>query len=138
MTDLAGIQVKVRLLPHYEDEVEVFDARDGHYLGSAFLSDRSNAEDRADIQRARARTKKRTRATQQKAASTMKARYRPVTSAEPPRRMTVLAAEEANAESRELNRDAMAALAIHDPPRDEDLPAGWVSPLARKARTESA
>lgn len=138
MTDLVGIQVKVRLLPHYEDEVEVFDARDDHYLGSAFLSDRSNAEDRADIQRARARTKKRTRATQQKAASTMKARYRPVTSAEPPRRMTVLAAEEANAESRELNRDAMAALAIHAPPRDEDLPAGWVSPLARKARTESA
>ncbi|MEU7749368.1 Mu transposase C-terminal domain-containing protein [Nonomuraea sp. NPDC049158] len=139
MTDEVGLIVKLRLLPHYEDEVEVFDARDDRYLGAAFLSDRSNADDRAEMYRARAKTTRRTNNTQQTAASVMKMRYRPVTSAEPPRRMTVLAAEETNKKGEEPNQDAMAALAIVEPPpRDEDLPAGWVSPLSGKRKAASA
>jgi putative transposase len=138
MTDQVGMEVKLRLLPHYEDEVEVFDAHDDHYLGSASLSDRATADDRAEMHRARAKTTRRTKATQQTAASVMKVRYRPVTSAEPPRRMTVLAAEETNGKGREPNQDAMAALAIVEPPRDEELPAGWVPPVGGKRRAASA
>ncbi|WP_425570591.1 integrase catalytic domain-containing protein [Nonomuraea rosea] len=139
MTDEVSRSVKLRLLPHYEDEVEVFDARDGSYLGSAFLSHQANDDDRANMHRARARTTRRTNGTRQRAASVMKARYRPVTSAEPPRRMTVLAAEETNKKGEEPNQDAMAAMAIVEPPsRDEHLPAGWVSPLGGKRRTAPA
>jgi len=37
----AGLQVRLRWMPHRDHEVEVFDARTGAYLGRAELADRA-------------------------------------------------------------------------------------------------
>ena len=54
MTGQAGIQVRVRFMPHHDHRIEVYHAATGRYLGSADLADQATDEQVSAVRRARA------------------------------------------------------------------------------------
>ena len=54
MTGQAGIQVRVRFMPHHDHRIEVYHAATGRYLGPADLADQATDEQISAVRRARA------------------------------------------------------------------------------------
>ncbi|WP_234377222.1 hypothetical protein [Streptomyces sp. TP-A0356] len=54
MTDQAGVQVRIRFMPHHDHRVEVYHATTGRYLGSADLADQATEEQVSAVRRERA------------------------------------------------------------------------------------
>jgi putative transposase len=53
MTGQAGIQVRIRFMPHHDHQIEVYHAATGRYLGPADLADQATDEQISAVRRAR-------------------------------------------------------------------------------------
>jgi putative transposase len=130
MTGQAGREVRLRHMPHHEQEVEVFDARTGEHLGAAFLADRASAEQIAQVHRSRAARRQRLQADLRAAEKTRRIRYAAATAAVPPQPVTAVTAAQAAAELAGAGDVTLRAEARPGlmPPRPPE--PGWVLPRA--------
>jgi putative transposase len=133
MTGNAGREVRLRHMPHHENEVEVFDARTGEHLGAAFLADQASPGQIAEVHRARADRRRQMQADLRAAEKARRVRYAAATAAAPPQPVTALtsaqaAAELAAASDKTLRAEARPGLMPPGPPAP-----GWVLPRAPAA-----
>ncbi|MFI6503880.1 Mu transposase C-terminal domain-containing protein [Nonomuraea typhae] len=124
----AGRRVRLRYMPHHDHEIEVFDARDGAHLGTAFLAHAASDEQRARVLSARRSAQKELERTLRAAARKRRERYAAVTTAQSPRQLGRLTEAEAAAEL-----DAAYRPLPRSPRRPDLFPlpepaAGWVVP----------
>ncbi|MGW1658979.1 Mu transposase C-terminal domain-containing protein, partial [Streptomyces atratus] len=82
MTGQAGIQVRVRFMPHHDHRIEVYHAATGRYLGPADLADQATDEQISAVRNARAA---RTRRLKKDLEASQRERYAAATQAEAPR-----------------------------------------------------
>ena len=128
MTGLVGTSVRLRYMPHHDQEVEVFDARTNVHLGTAELADQATEQTIAAVRRTRARKARQLRADLAAAERARRTRYAATTVPAPAKRleaMTVAEAETelAEAQDSDLLRWARPGLLSLSPP-----PRGWVLP----------
>lgn len=98
MGGYAGVQVRVRWMPHHDHEVEVFDARTGTYLGAAGLADQASAEQVTAGRRARQSRRDRLSAELRRAENARRQRYAAAMTAGPARPLGAMTRDEAAAE----------------------------------------
>ncbi|CAM5565531.1 hypothetical protein SVIOM74S_08736 [Streptomyces violarus] len=84
MTGQAGIQVRVRFMPHHDHRIEVYHTVTGRYLAPADLADQATEEQASAVRRARAA---RTRRLKKHLEASQRERYAAVNQPEAPRRM---------------------------------------------------
>ncbi|GII43078.1 hypothetical protein Pph01_80810 [Planotetraspora phitsanulokensis] len=136
MTGRAGDSVKVRYMPHHDDQIEVFDARTGRYLGSAELSDKASPAEIEEMKQARARRSQQLRADLKAAEKQRRERYAAVSNAQQPERLGSVTEAEAQAETGSLDDDEMARIATKRPLTTDGLPSTWVLPGTAKRRRQ--
>ncbi|NBF00098.1 DDE-type integrase/transposase/recombinase [Nonomuraea sp. KC401] len=135
MQGKVGLKVRLRVMPHHDREVEVFEAATKCWLGSAYLSDLASPEQIEDMQKARASERRRVNAAFKEGGRQRRARFGAVSKPEEPRRVDAVTASEARSVIKRAADDDMADLAIVAPCVDTDLPDEWVLPgTARAAR----
>jgi putative transposase len=129
-------RVRIRHMPHHTDEIEVFVAGTGRYLGPAQLVDRASSELVGEVLRGRARAARQLQRDLKKAEKLRRVRYAAVSVPEPAKPLTTMSHEQAQ---READGYAAADMAGHLRP---DLiphtatPAAWVTPQQRRAKEE--
>lgn len=128
----AGLQVRLRWMPHHDHEVEVFAARTSTYLGRAELADRAAPGQIKAVQRARRVRRDRLARELKQVEGARRRRYAASTVAEPPQPLGAMTAEEAIAELADVDDAAMRAQA-----RPQMIPLGppapgWVLPCAAR------
>ncbi|UXY32402.1 Mu transposase C-terminal domain-containing protein [Streptomyces sp. HUAS TT20] len=95
MTGQAGIQVRIRFMPHHDHRIEVYHAATGRYLGPADLADQATEEQVSAVRRVRAA---RTRRLKKDLEAAQRERYAAVNQPEEPRRLGALTTVQADAE----------------------------------------
>ncbi|MFB4294684.1 Mu transposase C-terminal domain-containing protein [Nonomuraea sp. ATR24] len=139
MQGKVGLEVCLRLMPHHDREVEVFEAATERYLGAAYLSDQASPEQVAAMEKARASERRRVNAAFKEGGRERRARLAAVSKPEEPRRVDAATSSEARAVIRRAADNRMAELAIAAPFLDRDFPEEWVRPgTARAARKNRA
>lgn len=111
MVGCVGQRVRVRWLPNHPQLIEVFDARTGEHLGSAYPSDEADEEQRKALIATRARKSKQLANELRAAERKRKVRYAAATTAAPPRSLgsvSELTAEVELAEERDAHTRARA------------------------------
>ena len=112
MTGHAGIQVRVRYMPHHDHEVECFHVTTGRHLGTAYLADQATEEQVRAVRRER---KARTRAlAKDLEASRDLERYAAAAQPGAPRRLGAVTALEAERELAQSTVTDLSALALPD------------------------
>ncbi|MFE2972772.1 Mu transposase C-terminal domain-containing protein [Streptomyces sp. NPDC059340] len=132
MTGQAGIQVRVRFMPHHDHRIEVYHAVTGRYLGPADLADQATEEQVSAVRRARAA---RTRRLKKDLQASQRERYAAVTQAEPPRRLGTLTTVQADAELAQATDTDLSQLSLPDLIPPAAPPAGWRIPASLAALT---
>ncbi|MFJ8016747.1 Mu transposase C-terminal domain-containing protein [Streptomyces sp. NPDC096339] len=84
MVGHAGDPIKVRRLPHHDEEIEVFDAVSGRHLGTAFLAGGADREQFTAVRAARTAAARKLRADLKAAEKLRRKRFEAVTTAWPP------------------------------------------------------
>ncbi|WTD39889.1 transposase family protein (plasmid) [Streptomyces sp. NBC_01643] len=135
MTGQAGIQVRVRFMPHHDHRIEVYHAVTGRYLGPANLADQSTQEQVSAVRRARSA---RTRRLKKDLEASQRERYAAATQPEAPQRLGTLTAVQAEAELAQVTDTDLSDLAMPDLIPPAPLPAEWCTPPSLAARTMSA
>ncbi|MGN9846541.1 Mu transposase C-terminal domain-containing protein [Nonomuraea sp. H19] len=142
MQGRVGLQVRLRVMPYHDREIEVFEAATERYLGSAYLSDEASPEEIADMKRARAQERRRMMKVFKdsgQARRERRERLGAVSEPEEPRHLNAVTSSEARATIRRIDDDEMVALAIPIPCLASDIPDDWVVPgTARAARLKRA
>ncbi|MER7481261.1 transposase family protein [Streptomyces sp. NPDC126510] len=132
MTGQAGIQVRIRFMPHHDHRIEVYHAATGRYLGPADLADQATDEQISAVRRARAarscRLKKDLEASQRE-------RYAAATQPEAPRRLGALTTAQAEAELAQTADTDLAQLAMPDLIPPAAPPDDWRTPASLAALT---
>ncbi|MEV7197978.1 transposase [Streptomyces sp. NPDC093510] len=129
MTGQAGIQVRVRFMPHHDHRIEVYHAATGRYLGPADLADRATEEQVSAVRRARAA---RTRRLKKDLEASQRERYAAVNQPEAPQRLGALTTAQAEAE---LAQATDTDLSLPDLIPPAAPPAGWRTPASLAALT---
>ncbi|MFF4174248.1 Mu transposase C-terminal domain-containing protein [Streptomyces sp. NPDC001744] len=132
MTGKAGIQVRVRFMPHHDHRIEVYHATTGRYLGPADLADQATEEQRRAVRKTRAA---RARRLKKDLEASQRERYAAATQAEPPRRLGALTTAQAEAELAQTAESDLAQLAMPDLIPHAAPPADWRTPASLAALT---
>ncbi|MFF9147528.1 Mu transposase C-terminal domain-containing protein [Streptomyces sp. NPDC014861] len=135
MTGQAGLQVRVRFMPHRDHRIEVYDATTGRYLGPADLADQAIAEQVSAVRRARAA---RARHLKKDLEASQRERYAATSQAGPPQRLGVLTGAQADAELAQATDTHVSDLALPDVVPPAAPPADWHTPASLAARTRPA
>jgi len=130
MTGQAGIQVRVRFMPHHDHRIEVYHAVTGRYLGPADLADQATDEQISAVRRARAA---RTRRLKKDLETSQRERYAAATQAEAPRRLGALTTAQAGAELAQATGTDLSDLALPDLIPLAAPPTGWRTPASLAA-----
>ncbi|MFF8961051.1 Mu transposase C-terminal domain-containing protein [Streptomyces sp. NPDC014894] len=132
MTGQAGIQVRVRFMPHHDHRIEVYHAATGRYLGPADLADQATEEQISAVRKTRAARARRLKKDLQ---ASQRERYAAATQAEPLRRLGALTGAQADAELAAADHTDVARLALPDVIPPAAPPAGWRTPPSLAALT---
>ncbi|WP_405512005.1 Mu transposase C-terminal domain-containing protein [Streptomyces canus] len=132
MTGQAGIQVRIRFMPHHDHRIEVYHAATGRYLGSADLADQATDEQISAVRRARAA---RARRLKKDLEASQRERYAAVNQPEALRRLGALTTAQAEAELAQSAGTALSALAMPDLIPPAAPPADWRTPPSLVTRT---
>lgn len=134
MTGQAGIQVRVRFMPHHDHRIEVYHAATGRYLGPADLADQATEEQVSAVRKARAA---RTRRLKKDLQASQRERYAAATQAEAPQRLGALTTAQAGAELAQATDSDLSDLALPDLIPPAAPPDGWRTPASLAALTGS-
>lgn len=126
-----GTRVRLRHMPHHSDQIEIFDAASGRYLGPAYKSDAAPADKVAEVIRVRAARARRQRRELKAAEKLRAARYAAVTVPGPPVALEALTNAQADAEIRRERGTQLRALARPDVIPLSEPPEGWARPRPR-------
>ncbi|WYB39747.1 transposase family protein [Streptomyces sp. GD-15H] len=132
MTGQAGIQVRVRFMPHHDHRIEVYHAATGRYLGPADLADQATGEQVSAVRRARAARARRLKKDLQ---ASQRERYAAANRPEAPRRLGALTTAQAAAELAQATDTGLSDLALPDLIPPAAPPAGWRTPASLAALT---
>ncbi|MEI5710209.1 Mu transposase C-terminal domain-containing protein [Streptomyces brasiliscabiei] len=132
MTGQAGIQVRVRFMPHHDHRIEVYHAVTGRYLGPADLADQATGEQVSAVRRARAA---RSRRLKKDLEASQRERYAAVNQPAAPQRLGALTAAQAGAELSQSADTDLAQLAMPDLIPPAAPPADWRTPASLAALT---
>lgn len=132
MTGQAGIQVRVRYMPHHDHRIEVYHAVTGRYLGPADLADRATEEQVSAVRRARAA---RTRRLKKDLEVSQRERYAAVNQPEAPQRLGALTTAQAEAELAQAADTDLSQLSLPDLIPPAAPPTGWRTPASLAALT---
>ncbi|MEV5012209.1 transposase family protein [Streptomyces sp. NPDC055692] len=127
MTGQAGIQVRVRFMPHHDHRIEVYHAATGRYLGPADLADQATEEQASAVRRARSA---RTRRLKKDLEASQRERYAAVNQPEAPQRLGALTGAQAEAELAQVTDTDLSDLALPDLIPPAAPPAGWRTPAS--------
>ncbi|WP_405953027.1 Mu transposase C-terminal domain-containing protein [Streptomyces prunicolor] len=127
MTGQAGIQVRVRFMPHHDHRIEVYHAATGRYLGPADLADQATDEQISAVRRARSA---RVRRLKKDLQASQRERYAAATQPEAPRRLGALTTAQAEAELAQATGTDLSDLALRDLIPPAAPPAGWRTPAS--------
>nr|WP_244943633.1 transposase family protein [Streptomyces inhibens] len=129
MVGHVGTRIRLRYLPHYDGQVEVFSAehRDRH-LGTAYLAEEATLEQRRALASVRERKARALKADLKAAEKQRRTRYTATTTPDVPRPRRAVTGQQAQAEIARGKATDLAARALPDliPPRDP--PADWARP----------
>ncbi|MFD9543481.1 Mu transposase C-terminal domain-containing protein [Streptomyces sp. NPDC060022] len=131
MTGQAGIQVRVRFMPHHDHRIEIYHATTGRYLGPADLADQATEEQISAVRRTRAARARRLKKDLQAA---QRERYAAAIQAGAPQRLGALTTAQAGAELSQATDTDLSDLALPD----LIPPAGWRTPASLAALTVPA
>ncbi|WP_221507156.1 Mu transposase C-terminal domain-containing protein [Streptomyces sp. RK75] len=134
MTGQAGIQVRVRFMPHHDHQIEIYHAATGRYLGPAHLADQATDEQISAVRRARAA---RSRRLKKDLEASQRERYAAVTQPEEPRRLGTLTTAQAEAELAQASDTDLSQLSLPDLIPPAMPPAGWRTPASLAVLTTS-
>ncbi|WP_399428260.1 Mu transposase C-terminal domain-containing protein [Streptomyces sp. WAC 06783] len=132
MTGQAGIQVRIRFMPHHDHRIEVYHAATGRYLGPADLADQATEEQVSAVRRARSA---RARRLKKDLEASQRERYAAVNQPEAPQRLGVLTTAQAEAELAQAAGTNLSDLAMPDLIPLAAPPAGWRTPASLAALT---
>jgi putative transposase len=132
MTGQAGIQVRIRFMPHHDHRIEVYHAATGRYLGPADLADQATDAQVRAVRRARAT---RSRRLKKDLEASQRERYAAATQAEHPRRLGALTGAQADAELARSAGTSLSQLALPDVIPPAAPPADWRTPASLAALT---
>ncbi|WP_241788074.1 Mu transposase C-terminal domain-containing protein [Streptomyces sp. PRh5] len=132
MTGQAGIQVRIRFMPHHDHGIEVYHAATGRYLGPADLADQATDEQISAVRRSRAA---RSRRLKKDLEASQRERYATATQPEAPRRLGALTTAQAEAELAQAAGTDLAELALPDLIPPAAPPADWRTPPSLATRT---
>ena len=135
MTGQAGIQVRIRFMPHHDHRIEVYHAATGRYLGPADLADQATDEQISAVRRARAA---RARRLKKDLEASQRERYAAVNQPEAPQRLGALTTAQAEAELAQTADSDLAQLALPDLIPPAAPPADWRTPASLAALTTPA
>jgi putative transposase len=119
-------------MPHHDHRIEVYHAATGRYLGPAHLADEATEEQVSAVRKVRAARARRLKRDLQ---ASQRERYAAATQAEPPRRLGVLTAAQAEAELAQRADADLAQLALPDVIPHAAPPADWRTPASLAALT---
>ncbi|WP_078993155.1 Mu transposase C-terminal domain-containing protein [Streptomyces sp. MMG1121] len=129
MVGHVGTRVRLRYLPHYDGEIDVFDAADpARHLGKAYLAQAATLEQRRALSSVREKKARALKADLQAAEKLRRTRYTATTAPSTPRPRRTVTGQQAQEEIAHAGQTDLAARALPDliPPRDP--PAGWARP----------
>ncbi|MFE1558125.1 Mu transposase C-terminal domain-containing protein [Streptomyces sp. NPDC058734] len=135
MAGHVGMRVRLRYLPHYDGQIEVFSTEEwGRHLGSAYLAQAATLEQRRALSSVREKKARALKADLKAAEELRKARYTATTRAAVPRPRRTVTSSQAEAEIARSRGADLAARALPDliPPREP--PASWARPVVRSRR----
>ncbi|SFY52357.1 Mu transposase C-terminal domain-containing protein [Streptomyces sp. F-1] len=132
MTGQAGIQVRIRFMPHHDHRIEVYHAATGRYLGPADLAGQATEEQLRAVRRARSA---RARRLKKDLEASQRERYAAATQAEAPQRLGALTGAQAEAELAQTAGSDLAQLAMPDLIPHAAPPADWRTPASLAALT---
>ncbi|MFG3207297.1 Mu transposase C-terminal domain-containing protein [Streptomyces sp. NPDC048192] len=132
MTGQAGIQVRIRFMPHHDHRIEVYHAATGRYLGPADLADQATEEQVSAVRRARAA---RARRLKKDLEASQRERYAAVNQPEAPQRLGALTTVQAQAELAQAADTDLSDLALPDLIPPAAPPADWRTPPSLATRT---
>ncbi|MFE4654371.1 Mu transposase C-terminal domain-containing protein [Streptomyces sp. NPDC056707] len=132
MTGHAGIQVRIRFMPHHDHRIEVYHAATGRYLGPADLADQATDEQISAVWRARAARSRRLKKDLQ---ASLRERYAAVNQPEAPQRLGTLTTAQAEAELAQATDTDLSQLSLPDLIPPAAPPAGWRTPASLAALT---
>ncbi|MER6655071.1 Mu transposase C-terminal domain-containing protein [Streptomyces sp. NPDC000971] len=132
MTGQAGIQVRIRFMPHHDHRIEVYHATTGRYFGPADLADQATEEQVSAVRRARAA---RARRLKKDLEASQRERYAAATQAKAPQRLGALTTAQAGAELAQATDTDLSDLALPDLIPPAAPPAGWRTPASLAALT---
>ncbi|MFF0744939.1 Mu transposase C-terminal domain-containing protein [Streptomyces sp. NPDC004111] len=118
MSQHIGDKVTVRYQPHHTQQIEVYDARTGRYLGSATRQDEISAQQRKLLRAASSREARRLKQALDRTAKQLRERFAATTEPAAPQRLDALTRREADAQLRTLG----AAPDLYLQPQD----LGWL------------
>ncbi|MEU2929522.1 Mu transposase C-terminal domain-containing protein [Streptomyces sp. NPDC007251] len=129
MVGHVGARVRLRYLPHYDGEIEVFDATDpARHLGKAYLAQAATLEQRRALSSVREKKARALKADLKAAEKLRRTRYSATTTPDAPRPRRAVTGQQAQTEIARARATDLAARALPDliPPRDP--PPGWARP----------
>lgn len=135
MAGHVGMRVRLRYLPHYDGQIEVFSTEEwGRHLGTAYLAQAATVEQRRALSSVREKQARALKADLKAAEKLRKARYTATTTAAVPRPRRTVTSSQAEAEIARSRGVDLAARALPDliPPREP--PASWARPVVRPRR----
>ncbi|MDH6455518.1 putative transposase [Streptomyces sp. SAI-119] len=132
MTGQAGIQVRIRFMPHHDHRIEVYHAATGRYLGPADLADQATDEQISAVRRARAARSRRLKKDLQ---AVQRERYAAVNQPAAPQLLGALTTAQAEAELAHAAGTSLSDLALPDLIPPAAPPADWRTPPSLATRT---
>ncbi|MFJ5546502.1 Mu transposase C-terminal domain-containing protein [Streptomyces sp. NPDC093225] len=132
MAGHVGTAVRLRYLPHYDGQIEVFATEEwGRHLGTAYLAQAATLEQRRALSSVREKKARQLKADLKAAEKLRRTRYTATTTAAAPRPRRTVTAAQAQAEIVEAQAGDLAARALPDliPPREP--PPSWARPVVR-------
>ncbi|MFE5586388.1 Mu transposase C-terminal domain-containing protein [Kitasatospora sp. NPDC056531] len=138
MVGHTGTKVRLRYLPHHDEQIEVFDSSGLRHLGSAYLADQATPEQRKALDTTRKARARALKADLKAGERLRRPRYAAVTTATPPERLGALTAAEAEAELAPTRVPDLTARALPDLIPPTEAPASWARPITRPAAPPTA
>ncbi|WP_425337997.1 Mu transposase C-terminal domain-containing protein [Streptomyces violaceorubidus] len=132
MVGHVGTRVRLRYLPHYDGQIEVFSAEHpDQHLGTAYLAEEATLEQRRALSSVREKKARALKADLKAAEKLRRTRYTATTTPDVPRPRRAITGQQARTEIASAKAADLAARALPDliPPRDP--PTGWIHPRPR-------
>lgn len=138
MVGHVGTRVRLRYLPHYDGQIEVFTEQSGRHLGTAYLAQEATLEERRALSAVREKKARTLKADLKAAEKLRRTRYTAQVTPGTPRPRRTVTGQQAQAEIARSRGADLEARALPDliPPREP--PASWARPVVRPRRAADA